>query len=436
MNRQPQGKWNRSWRCRVTGAFLFAAGIAGSAEAQSLTAPIPPPALMPQISAPVQTNYLQAKLLPVKAEAAPGHSIPAGSPAFTVQAVSLQNGDEIPPPKKEIIEPIPETVNTGLGCASGGCRSGGCGGCIPGRFRDCCWCNSDTFGGRLLCNLYDELCCPDPCYEGKWIPAANAAFFVEGTRPVTTTRIRWDSLNDFTQPDRSEFFWARSGGGGKGPPKIDTGIRVNTLSLYQEIATKGFSVFFETPYSSIDPEVNKHASGFGDLRIGTKSLLFDRDLFQVGFMFTTYLPVGNFGKGLGTGHVSLEPSLLGTLKISPTTFLQSQLSEWIPIAGDPAYAGSILHYHVSLNQVLCHPLAPDVQLIGTLEFSGYSFQDGLYSDPGLGQFQRSSGGSWLSAGPGLRLVICDWLDFGVGSAFALGNHGPGQTYRTEFRIRF
>ena len=82
------------------------------------------------------------------------------------------------------------------------------------------------------------------------------------------------------------------------------------------------------------------------------------------------------------------------------------------------------------------PLADDVQLIGTLEFNGYSFQDGNFTDPGKGQFQAAGGDTYFSVGPGLRLVICDWLDFGLGTAFAMGHHGPNQAYRTEFRIRY
>jgi hypothetical protein len=345
----------------------------------------------------------------------------------------VQEGKESqePPPSETLPPPvdgIPAPVSASVGCAA-------CGNCVPGRLRDCCGCNRDTFCGRIFCGFYEELCCPDPCYEPKWIPAANAAFFVEGTRPVTTTRIRWEYANDFTRPDRSEFFWAKSGGGGRGPAAIETNINYSQLSLYQEIAAKGFSGFIEIPYLSVDPQVNPFAAGFGDMKVGTKSLLFDRDLFQLGFMFTTYLPVGNAAKGLGTGHVSLEPSILGTLKITPDTYMQTQLSEWVPLGGDDTYQGSIFHYHFSLNQVLFRPVQ-NVELIGTGELIGYSFQAGRFSDPVLGQLQDSHPGTYITAGPGLRLVVCEWLDFGFGAAFALGSHGPDQIYRTELRIRY
>jgi hypothetical protein len=208
------------------------------------------------------------------------------------------------------------------------------------------------------------------------------------------------------------------------------------------VAAKGFSAFIDMPYLMVDPQVNAAAAGFGDMKIGTKSLLFDRDLFQIGFMFTTYLPVGRFSSGLGTGHVSLEPSLLTTVKITPDTYFQTQLAEWIPLGTDTDDQGSIFHFHLSLNHVLCRPVH-NVELIGTAELSGYSFQAGTFTDPilldpmtGKALANPAHPETYVTAGPGIRLVICEWLDLGFGTAFALGAHGPDQTYRTELRIRY
>ena len=398
MNRQPQWYWKRFMATCVAGAMILAAGTVPIADAQTPSAP---------------ANPSTAQL------AAAARKIMDGGKETQEPALP----ETLPAPA----EHAPGVVSGTLGCATcGGCADGHC---IPGRFDECCGCNSDTFLGRILCGFYQELCCPDQCYDPKWIPVANAAFFVEGTRPVTTTRIRWEYANDFTRPDRSEFFWASKL---KGPKKAETSLNYSELSLYQEVAAKGFSGFIEMPYLSVDPQNNPFAAGFGDLRIGTKSLLFDRDLFQLGFMFTTYVPSGNFLVGLGTGHVSLEPSLLSTVKITPDTYLQTQLSEWIPIGGDADDQGSILHYHFSLNHVLFRPLH-NIELIGTGELSGYSFQAGRINDDPL---TPSHPGTYVTMGPGIRLVICEWLDFGFGTAFALGSHGPDQVYRTELRIRF
>ena len=92
---------------------------------------------------------------------------------------------------------------------------------MPGR-KNCEPVYHHTYLGRLFGNLYECICCPDPCYEPSWIPVANAAFFVNTARPRTMQRIRYNGLIDVQFPDRAEFFWAREmlpGGPGRGPGK-------------------------------------------------------------------------------------------------------------------------------------------------------------------------------------------------------------------------
>jgi hypothetical protein len=322
--------------------------------------------------------------------------------------------------------------------------------------------------------VYECICCPDPCYEGRWLAIADSAFFVEGVRPETQQRVRWDSGIGVEFPDRSEYFWARADGHGRGPNPVaaatghggigglpvavptpggvpgagagavprgfpfkgETGLKYNDLSLYTEGATGRVGLFVEMPYRSIDPTLAAHAAGLGDMNVGTKTLLFDCELLQLGFIFRTYIPIGTASKGLGTGHVSLEPSLLATVKVTRDTYLEGQIAEWIPLGGDPLYEGSIFHYHFSANQVL-YRILPEVPVIGTLEFNGYSFQAGRFTDPILGSFQKSSGDSYLYVAGGLRLFVCDRIDFGVAAEFAVSDHHwADQLYRSEFRWRF
>src|SRR5438270_5007915 len=57
---------------------------------------------------------------------------------------------------------------------------GGCGACCyPGRLK-CCGCGDcNTWWGRIVGGLADCVCCPDPCYEPRWFPLADSAFFVD-----------------------------------------------------------------------------------------------------------------------------------------------------------------------------------------------------------------------------------------------------------------
>lgn len=329
----------------------------------------------------------------------------------------------------------------GGGCSS--CGDGGCGGgCVPGRTPcDCCL-DESTSVGRLLGGLYKCICCPDPCYEPKWVALADSAFFQDGARPVTQMRLRYESVWDFSLPDKAEYLWAKEGGKGPKAPAGRLGesaVSYQDLSLYNEVAIDRFSASIAIPYTSMEDNTFGGASGFGDLVIGTKSLLLDCELIQFAFAFNTYVPTGNFLKGLGTGHVSLEPGLLMSLKLAPTTYLQSDLLYRIPIGGDSGFEGPVLQYHFSLNQLLWQcGSCKGIQLIGVAELNGYELLGGSYTDPNSGMpLSARDVGTILSIGPGVRLVICDKIDFGVGSAFNLTHDSVGdQIVRVDFRWRF
>jgi hypothetical protein len=323
----------------------------------------------------------------------------------------------------------------------GGCESCGDGRqCAPGQSK-CESLPNTSHINRIIGAIYETVACPDPCYQPKWIPLANAAFFVDGARPVTQTRLRVDSIERLQFPDRNEFFWARGDGMGKGPrargafrsiPSLD----YREASQETEVARGAFAFTVTTPYRSLDPDFGARAAGFSDMTLGTKTLLVDSELFLLALQFRTTIPSGNFTKGLGTAHVSLEPSLIAGLRLSQDSYLQSQLSEWIPLGGDPDYMAPILHYHASYNHVLWRPI-PDIQLIGTLESNGYTFQDGAFTDPVIGALQKSSGTTILQGGPGVRLFVSDKIDFGLANAFSLtGKYMARNQLRAEFRFRY
>ena len=334
----------------------------------------------------------------------------------------------------------------------GGCACGTCGqGCVPGRDMSACGaCQGETPLCRLACGLYECICCPDPCYEPKWLPVADSAFFVDAARPITQMRLRYETDFDITQPDRAEYLFARfnsSNSAGKGLNGIVRSIREDQLSLYTEAAAGAFGMSVEIPYQHIDPTTTDifpstavSASGFCDMNIATKAVLLDCQLLCLTFQFKTFIPTGSPAQGLGTGHVSLEPSLLFNLCLMPDCYLQGQMSYWIPIAGDMLYEGNIFHNHLSLNKVLCCPL-PRVQVVGTLEANEWTILNGNYTATDFTSngtpVAVSARGTFFSAGPGIRAFICDKIDFGVGTAFAFtGSHWAEEVIRAEFRWRF
>lgn len=344
------------------------------------------------------------------------------------------------PSSNTIVDPM---VKQASGCASGNCGMPGrncntpffgCSNnlCVPGN--TCCPGDDSTHCGRLINGIFTGICCIDPCYEPMWIPAANAAFFQDSPRPVTQTRFRWDAAFDYRLPDAAEFFWGKIGT--KGPKNSTPGLRYGELDFYQEIAaSKTASAFVEMTYRSIDSGTNPSSAGLGDMNVGAKSVILDRELLLITTQFRTYIPVGNFTSGLGTGHVALEPSLLSALKLAPETYLQTQIAYWLPLGGSPDFAGSIFHYHVSLNHNL-YQHGDFLNIVGTIEVNGYTFR-GQFTDFPTGTVVGLSGRSFANIGPGIRVQFCNRVDIGVGSAFGLNNGpGPDQIYRTELRLRF
>jgi hypothetical protein len=464
----------------IFGAVILAAWSAGPARAQTSTEP----GLLAISETPAA---------PRTAPAAP-KDVPAAKPAVPTTPTAATDAavKAAPSPKESSSEALltgivdPNVVQAscatcggggGLlhgdnhgGCATAGCASIGCNGnnCVPGRTHCCSICESDTCVGHILCGLYECICCPDRCYEPEYIPAANAAFFVDSARPVTQTRLRFDGMYDIANADRAEYLlagykvsyiktWNCFPGGttiapGKGVNFIPGSVDLTSLSLYTEAARGMFSAFVSMPYDHFEPSPSVAnaslmtsnpvcpSSGFGDMTIGTKSLLLDCDLLQFSFQFSTFLPIGNFMKGLGTGHVSLEPAFLFTLKLTPDCYFQGELAYWIPIAGDQAFQGNVNHNHFSFNHVLCRIL-PDVQLIGTLECINYNVIGGNYTATNI-----TSGGlavpisgtaSMFSAGPGVRLDVCKRLDFGAAVLFnTTGARYADEEVRVEVRLRF
>jgi hypothetical protein len=153
---------------------------------------------------------------------------------------------------------------------------------------------------------------------------------------------------------------------------------------------------------------------------------------QFTFQFVTTLPTAGPGGGIGTGHVSLDPSVLSTFKLTDNTYFQSQTGYWFGVGNSN---GSVLHYHNTINHVLWKPL-PDTNFITTFETVGYTFGSGTVTDA-AGVVRPANGTTYFGIGPGFRLATCGKLDLGIGMLFAVTDrHFAQQLYRTELRWRF
>ena len=408
-------------------------GVPNLPDSKSLPIPVPPIALPASVVAPNSTSAMPANPIP---------PVPLPASIVTPNSTSAMSAGPITMGGQTVtFDALARLVDAnGGGSADVGCAA--CGDCGPGRpcapgSQKCEPFPDGNLVTRLAGLIYEVIVCPDPCYEPHWEAIADSAFFVDSARPVSNTKLMWDYQNHLAYPDRAEYFWAASP---KGPAATDglkavPYLNVNQLTQVTEIATGPVSVAISTPYRSWDAEPYAHSSaGFSDISIATKTLLLDSELFMCALSMKTFMPVGNPTKGLGDGHVTLEPGLIFGLRLAPETFVQMELQEWIPIGGDQNNAGAFLQWGLSLNQILWQPVR-DVKLIGTLELTGYSFQDGLYTDPVLGP-QKLSGQNNVALGNGYR-VFFGKMDVGVAGNFAItGKYMAREEMQLDFRFRY
>jgi len=367
--------------------------------------------------------------------------------------------------------------STPLGGGLGGMPRGASGaslydpvGCCPGsecgQGRNTCYgCDHDGFLARMLCGVYECLACPDPCYEPGWRPIMDIGFFTECARPISQQRIRMTAFQNMTNYTRNSYKMA--------PPPLGPAVfnqstniygvapsvNIYEASLYTEIAAGNVGVILDVPFLMTDfsggigvtgnsnPSENYQTyggSGFGNMTTGIKSTIFDSELLQVGWKTVTNLPVGIPLKGLGNGLTSMEIGCLLGLKISEDSFLQANLTEWIPFGGLWPYPGAMFITRLSLNHKVWQA-NPKVPVFVNLEYAGYFFQAGSYLPYGGGGSATSylplysAGGSYQQLGPGIRMFMTEKMDAGFAAQFSLnpesGSWGD-QQYRVDFRFRY
>jgi hypothetical protein len=398
-----------------------------------------------------ETSQTQAK--PVADSNPETGSIPSAAaiqaPALNVDARVPESKGAIPPQAEDDqVEQVECSTCGGYHGSSGGgafhARMGCADGmCIPGR-QPCApdkECN--TIIGAFLNNMYQELCCPDPCYQPKWEPAAFASFFADYARPRTVTRIRYDNLENMEKPDRNQFWIKSSSMMNFKNHLIIPKMRLQQVYLYQEIAAGNGSFFVEIPYRQINPNFMPSQSGFSDINFGIKSMFYDHELLQLSTQFRTYTPSGNFQNNLGTGNFALDPSIMGSLKLGSDTYFQAQFGNWIPLGGSKL-SGGIFYGLMSVNQVLWYP-RQDSPLIATLEMDFWAFENGGYTNAintgrdhtGAAQVFEKGGVAYFNIGPGLRQSICNKLDVGGAITFATASpHWAQPWFRFEVRFLF
>jgi hypothetical protein len=248
-------------------------------------------------------------------------------------------------------------------------------------------------------------------------------------------RLRADFGYDFRAPNRAEFFYARGRPFGPGLPRPERAIDFQDQTLYLEkTLAPDWSVFAEGGVRALNPDVNANAAGLGDVNLGFKYAFLADECEVWTFQFRTYLPTGDAGRGLGTHHVSLEPAVLGFVRLTPDLGLASEVRYWQPVGGTD-FAAGVLRYGLGLRYDLIDTdgwrLAPTAEAIGWSVLGGHETR--LMPDGSVATLD-SGGTTVVNVKLGARLDLGDRAGLYVGYGRAVtGERWYRDVVRVEFR---
>ena len=238
-------------------------------------------------------------------------------------------------------------------------------------------------------------------------------------------RFRVDTGYNNSLPDRAEFFYGQCGcfgGNAPGPGSPATvgnpgnGAIANRNVDFQEfvpyferVLSGNFSMFAETPFRLINPDVTDNTGGLSDINAGIKASLLSCNHQYLTAQFRVYAPTGDARRGLGNGHTSLEPGLLYLSRRNDRLILQSEFRVWIPLSDSRTqdgrnFAGTILRYGIGGGYDLLN-LDSGCQrrrLTGTLETVGWSITSGQAFDANTGNVLNAAGDTIVNIKSGLR----------------------------------
>jgi hypothetical protein len=328
--------------------------------------------------------------------------------------------------------------------------------------------------------------------------------YLDNAIPKTMLRLRYDAAFDVTRPDRGEYFWAAwkelsfhphgiNNEGvlfdprARGLTALPQSVDYQEASIYLEYAhSPRFSFFTTVPFRFVDlhnlqedfPESERKRNpadlpnpgspfypeprspentmtphtdegGISDIDFGIKyAFLADPDRYLT-LQFRTFIPTGSAQRGIGNGHVSLEPDLLWYRRLPDRWVFQGQLGIWVPVDGT-SLASQVVEYGVGVGYELYR--GPNVRVLPITEFVGWTFLDGyaayfgkVTATPSVPNLELpvthgvedAGGDTIINAKVGVRTYFGRRSDVYVGYGRALtGNWIYRDIFRLEYRIAF
>jgi hypothetical protein len=282
---------------------------------------------------------------------------------------------------------------------------------------------------------FSGTCCGEPGIGHERV--VFAPFIMDPTQPQNYTMMRWDSGFGLHTPDRSEFFWSKPG---KGPAISPDQINFQDMIYVNETGSSAFSVMTEIPVRFIETDYGS-TSGMGDMKVATKARLINGKNWQITQIFRTYINTGSTTKGVGAGHVSLEPGILARYELRPDTYVHGEVKFLVPIAATTGFASNILTYGVGVSHVLYE--TDHFAIIPNLEMVNYDFLSGqkTIGNTSLspGQIVNANNDLAINVIPGARFVFgprgdLGLFEFGISNLIGLGDRYVNDMLRLEFKF--
>jgi hypothetical protein len=248
---------------------------------------------------------------------------------------------------------------------------------------------------------------------GAAIGSSNVGY-IDSAIPRTQVRVRFDAAYDDNRPDRAEFIYPKCGcfatlppgnplrdPKAPGPPLPETRIDWQQIRSYIEYApTKCFSAFVEVPVTFLHPHINVDSRGIGDVEAGVKYAVIAKCDRYLTLQTKIYVPSGQAGEGLGTGHPSVEPGILWYWGLGNRARFEGEVRDWIPFNGTD-FEGNVLRVGIGASYDVWKNCT--WRLAPVAEFVGWEVLGGQELDALTGAVLPASGNTIVNAKGGLRL---------------------------------
>lgn len=196
-----------------------------------------------------------------------------------------------------------------------------------------------------------------------------APFEMDVTQPSNYWLIRVDAASGLQSPDRGAYFWSRPTSGAQ------NSVNYQDLRFINETGSDSFSVMTEIPVRAVQYNTTGGGDGgIGDMKVATKVRFINGKHWQLTQISRMYINTGNLTKGLGAGHLSIEPGLLARYQVNPDTYLHGEAKLWFPMGANPMVAGQVLRYGVGVSHVLYE--TDTFAILPTLEMVAFQYLGG------------------------------------------------------------